>query len=527
MPPDSETPEGARRRARRPARKAAKPTVPTAHLQDGADPKTLSGPAKEANQPVQILRRGEPNVVPPSDGAPTTTLSPSVIPSKTHTTAEGNKSKHQMRKDSAPEAAQSRKNKSKTPQGKHMKASVAPTAATGASKPTPSTPGPNNTPSKAYAGPTFHASPAPSSLPLPKFFSKSVPNVDKTTSLKNMLDQESLKSSESEGSPLNGTPSPSRAFPMREESPLNIFFQADKDAKVSKPLSKADGSFIKGQKNFSDKLKGLNGNSLEPRVRNHIRHHTDSSAGGVFPFEMDTAVLSNQSQKEAELTSPSLSGQTLVSAVFESPNETNSELQKQQLKIQSLALKQLLHSPPSQGSTVPHTRPGPSSRNTSSPTPKPRPGNRASARLSGTPPQFPKGLETPPDQRRAALLALAEKQIASSNSHTSQRPPSSRLRKEMMVPSSPKSGYTPGMPSTPTPSRINLDQTSLDHSQSFGASDVSNSAKSAPVIVGNVGTDPDFAAYSSDSSVKLMEEDLRRILKLDAFTSDGVAGVRS
>ncbi|KAK5680787.1 hypothetical protein LTS10_006545 [Elasticomyces elasticus] len=35
------------------------------------------------------------------------------------------------------------------------------------------------TPAKeqAYAGPTFHASPAPSSLPVPRFFSKSVPNV--------------------------------------------------------------------------------------------------------------------------------------------------------------------------------------------------------------------------------------------------------------------------------------------------------------------------------------------------------------
>ncbi|KAL7268477.1 hypothetical protein RUND412_008900 [Rhizina undulata] len=31
------------------------------------------------------------------------------------------------------------------------------------------------TPSKAYAGPTFHSSPAPSALPMPKFMSKSVP----------------------------------------------------------------------------------------------------------------------------------------------------------------------------------------------------------------------------------------------------------------------------------------------------------------------------------------------------------------
>ena len=40
------------------------------------------------------------------------------------------------------------------------------------------------TPSQAYAGPTFHASPAASALPLPKFLSKSVPEQPKASDLK-------------------------------------------------------------------------------------------------------------------------------------------------------------------------------------------------------------------------------------------------------------------------------------------------------------------------------------------------------
>ncbi|KAI9786920.1 MAG: hypothetical protein M1839_005151 [Geoglossum umbratile] len=87
----------------------------------------------------------------------------------------------------------------------------------------------SNTPSKtAYAGPTFHASPAPSALPLPSFFSKSLPHSG--NSLQAMLEREG--SDKSEDSSSRGSPAPPAQRQIIEESPLDIFFRADKEEKA-------------------------------------------------------------------------------------------------------------------------------------------------------------------------------------------------------------------------------------------------------------------------------------------------------
>ena len=83
---------------------------------------------------------------------------------------------------------------------------------------------------QAYAGPTFQASPAPSSLPLPKFYSRSVPNAQIPASLQARMAGE--KTPEKAGSsPETDTVEP--AVPSRESqmSPLDMFFQADKAEK--------------------------------------------------------------------------------------------------------------------------------------------------------------------------------------------------------------------------------------------------------------------------------------------------------
>ena len=55
----------------------------------------------------------------------------------------------------------------------------------------PTNPVPSITPAKpAYAGPTFHASPAPSALPIPKFFSKSAPQSADKDGLQSQMDSE-------------------------------------------------------------------------------------------------------------------------------------------------------------------------------------------------------------------------------------------------------------------------------------------------------------------------------------------------
>lgn len=101
----------------------------------------------------------------------------------------------------------------------------------------------NETPIRAYAGPTFHASPAASSLPMPKYFSKSVPNVDKTSSLKTMMEQEAPDTtSGSEESPSQEISQPAHDHRAREESPLDIFFRADREAKAKARPTKESGT---------------------------------------------------------------------------------------------------------------------------------------------------------------------------------------------------------------------------------------------------------------------------------------------
>jgi hypothetical protein len=85
-----------------------------------------------------------------------------------------------------------------------------------------------DSPGKAYAGPGFHHSPAPSSLPVPKFFSKSVP-ARRTPGLQAMMeDSESTDGSQS--------PSP------RLDNPLEQLFKADREEKARKSRQGSDGS---------------------------------------------------------------------------------------------------------------------------------------------------------------------------------------------------------------------------------------------------------------------------------------------
>ncbi|KAK4540932.1 hypothetical protein LTR36_008440 [Oleoguttula mirabilis] len=86
------------------------------------------------------------------------------------------------------------------------------------------------TPAKeqAYAGPTFQASPAPSSLPVPRFFSRSVPNAAAQPSLQARM--------EGEGTPekQESSPEPDVVEPVSREaqqSPLDLLFHADKAEK--------------------------------------------------------------------------------------------------------------------------------------------------------------------------------------------------------------------------------------------------------------------------------------------------------
>jgi hypothetical protein len=125
----------------------------------------------------------------------------------------------------------------------------------------------------AYAGPTFHASPAPSALPIPKFLSRSVP-------AKSRMDPPTPPpedSSDSAGSPNSLTASPSRppipVPPRNELSPLDLLFKADR-AERAKHVTGSPGS-----PNFFRPA-----NSARPQ---HYKQDSYGSLNAPFPIELD------------------------------------------------------------------------------------------------------------------------------------------------------------------------------------------------------------------------------------------------
>lgn len=86
---------------------------------------------------------------------------------------------------------------------------------------------PTTTAIAAYAGPTFHASPAPSALPIPSFFSKPAPESPSLKASDTDVDQSSSSSGDSPPLLAQKLATEHR----REESPLDIFFNADRKEK--------------------------------------------------------------------------------------------------------------------------------------------------------------------------------------------------------------------------------------------------------------------------------------------------------
>ena len=197
----------------------------------------------------------------------------------------------------------------------------------------------NNAPVQAYAGPTFHASPAPSALPIPRLFSKSVPVGEKTTSLKAMMQDASSESSSNKGddSPTMRNSLQVNEAPVREASPLDIFFNADRAEKARRAAA-ACGEISSSTRS---PLQAANiPQSVSPipeYMRNHSRHNTGGSTGGMFPLEMDAT----------EKPSSRPPSQYLEPHRFESSPSVpsaQSTWSQEQAKAKTLALKKFLMS---------------------------------------------------------------------------------------------------------------------------------------------------------------------------------------
>ncbi|KAF6223369.1 hypothetical protein HO133_000211 [Letharia lupina] len=510
MPPQqAETSQKNSRGSRRPPRKSANST--TSHISSNqndagfsADPGCHVGP----DQPTRILRRGDHDVTSDVSVVGNLELPNPTTPPRPRSMYDGFSNGQYQGNQSAPDMNQRRKKSRKSQGGGTTRASgvrssdlnQAPIPASPQQPLTPSRP--NETPVKAYAGPTFHASPAASSLPIPKFFSRSVPNVDKTSSLKSRMEQETVDTtSESDNSPFLENSHPTHDLRAREDSqdsPLDIFFQADRDAKTKAQVRSPTGS-----------------NSLRSESQNDVRHHsrqpTDSSLGGMFPLEMDGA---------ASETSDSTNNNEQITPTPKAMSEA--DYRDDQRKAQTLELKKLLFPPKPQRPASSTPRSGTPSQGLSSPSPGTTP-------PGGSPGLVPDATSRD-QQRHAALLALAQKQISGKGNHNvsaAQRPPSSKLWKEISVPSSP--GVSE-LPTTPTQTRVQKTSTNINghaqQQQNNSASPYSPfSSAFTPPAKSPGGFQSTPSRHSKDA--KSIEEDLRRILKLDVLGGDSVTGVQS
>lgn len=464
----------------------------------------------ESDQPTRIFHRNDHNPVPdpsvvgnPQLPNPTTPPRPgSMYDDFLYTQYQGNQS--------APDMNQRRKKSRKSNGGISRASGVSRPnpieASISAPSQKPLTPSRlNETPAKAYAGPTFHASPAASSLPMPKFFSRSVPNVDKTSSLKSMMEQEVVNTtSESDSSPFLKNSRPMQDDQARENSPLDIFFQADRHAKAQAQAQAHIGSPAVSN--------GLRSNSQND-IRHHSRQRTDSSIGGIFPLEMDGAAAETPDTKiDNEPTTPAPKAMT------------EADDSDEQRKAQTLELKKLLYSPEPLPSASSSPGSGTPFKGQSSTSPKITP-------RGGSPGLVP-DTTSRDQQRHAFLLALAHKQISGAGTNIGsvpQRPPSSKLWKEMSVPSSP-GGQPPELPATPTQSRVQKTSTAaIDHKRQHQNGYASPyhpfSAASNPSVKPPDGFQNPPSRLSRDA--KFIEEDLRRILKLDVLGGDDATIVRS
>lgn len=448
------------RRSRRPPRKSAvSASSPMLSPQD-TELSTDTGTEKSV-RPKRILQRGDSDAL--SDFAPIVKPEnpPPHTPPRPKSMYAGSAEKQQPRSGSALGKSQNKRNPSKV-QGRNQSGQASPVPmANSTLTPTPrrdlTTPRrdsatPNRAaenPSKAYAGPTFHASPAASSLPMPKFYSKSVPNVDKTKSLKTMMEQDAPDSSSgSEGSPALEHAEITTNPRARGESPLDIFFRADREAK-SRTSSVPNAVYAPSGE----------GNRLSSRSATQASdppHSRNASVGGMFAMEMDGGSPDLSSGLSLHAKSPTMTSDLAAS---ESPGLTDEE-REQRRKAQTIALKKLLYSP------------------------------------------------------RPRILH---------NNSAGHRPPSSKLRKEISMPTSPEQTETLELPTTPTPSRAPRSTTVANdykkEQDGYVPPNALNTSKPKTKSEERCNVSMDDTTRS-----RSIEDDLRRILKLDALGSNSVLG---
>ncbi|KAF4548017.1 Hypothetical protein D9617_33g038810 [Elsinoe fawcettii] len=171
------------------------------------------------------------------------------------------------------------------------------------------------TPAKAsYAGAAFNASPAPSSLPVPKFFSKSVPGSNAASGLQARVDREGDKSDSNEAGPQSSlSPVPQRSA---IKSPLDMFFDADRQEKART---------------------GSSGGHQQGHSSSQSRSETPNKSRDMFMLELDGTSSPSASQRGTpSSTRPQASIERSRTAPDNVPTLQSSEETRRAQQTQSL-----------------------------------------------------------------------------------------------------------------------------------------------------------------------------------------------
>ena len=183
----------------------------------------------------------------------------------------------------------------------------------------------------AYAGPTFHSSPAPSALPMPSFLSKSVPEVSTTASKPLPEETESLSESSTSLASVNeddSAPGLSSEPTHREPSPLDFLFDAARQARGT-PNPKTPPAFA---------------NHLSPNDESPSRRAQSAknlSNAPVAPFELDGSSNDSHGIGPSFATPYQERMNALRVSRSESPTNSNT-LDESERKAKTEALKNLL-----------------------------------------------------------------------------------------------------------------------------------------------------------------------------------------
>jgi hypothetical protein len=350
---------------------------------------------------------------------------------------------------------------------------------------------------QAYAGPTFHSSPAPSALPMPSFYSKSLPSIPSTKTPDIVEESEGRVAGEAKEE--NPPTSQADDAGKRQSTPLDFLFEA---ARQARDTPRAD----------SPASRSANLSALEdsPLSRSPSRREGGEA---VFPFELD-GNGSNHYSVGPPFATPYKERITALRSSSASPSMPSPAMDEVERKTKTEALKQLLMN--AQATPHPAAQAAPYTSDTTNPfnarAPKfhsPIPRFHSTRHHSGPSTPAPPFPSPGPYQYFPDQLPIAHgPRTTGSPVH---RPASSHLRRQYQVQDH-ESPVELSSDNNGTMPPISTARNAIKHPQSpYHSNNTSSTA------LPRTGQNPN---HKSSRSAQQLEDDLRRVLKLD-LTSRG------